>query len=215
MKNRFDRFPKRIRILKNHDNLVKGTSLDLVKKKGVREGRKGKYVYTVSAEYTLSDLKELIQSKVIAPEAIKYTLDMSKREDVQKLDFLFDECTRTNRVFTVKFYKKSGEFRVMKAIHKRVTPKRANGSVESIVKGTGTVKHGSKYLRNTYDIYKCYEVELTAEEKMLVEGDENIEPKVVKKYKMFYISNVTYIKLFGIEYEIKNNKFTFNDGVKI
>jgi len=103
-------------------------------------------------------------------------------EGKNKLDEIIADIRKTKRMFTIKFVKKSGEPRVI------------NGTVyrKSALAGSTNPNYSANHKEVNFNIFQCYEVQITKEEKTLVE-DGDYEPKITG-YKSIIKDNICEIK---------------------
>lgn len=129
-------------------------------------------------------------------------IDMRSKTDNKLLYDLLEKLSSTNRVFTVGFYKKNGEYRVINAIHKNL----------QVLKGTGTPAQSAAAKLQYHNLYTCYEVQLTNEEKKLI-NQHGYAPKQVGKYKSIAIDNIVELRAFGETYRCLHNNWNLKPGV--
>lgn len=125
-------------------------------------------------------------------------LDMQNNADVQCLAQVLDRLDKTNRIFTVEFQKVNGE------------PRNANGISVNYkeISGTGT-QAMSRQAKRLSGNYVFYELQRTKIEREYIE-DMNLEPKLLK-WKTCKVDNIVYIRHAGIQYDMVNNNWIYNN----
>jgi len=125
-------------------------------------------------------------------------LSMKNGADVNTLYNLLNEMLNSNKVFTIHFVKKSGEPRIINGVAKNYRN----------VKGTGTPRMTASSKRARYNVFQCWEVQITKAERKLTE-DLMLNPKTTG-YKCIQIDNITFVKFQGQRFKIRDNQYVLD-----